>query len=114
MSDLTARGKGWIGSRTKIALTIAFVEGIIVWAAGDISRWTVLAIAIPFIALWAAWGRTNSRRVVREATWVAAASQSLALILVILAVILSWLALILAIVLAVLALLFLLADRPKR
>lgn len=114
MSDLSARGSRWIGSRTKIALAIAFVEGIIVWTAGDISRWTVLAIAIPFIVLWVAWGRGNSRQVVREVTWVAAASQALAVILVILAVILSWLALVLAIVLAVLALLFLFADRPRR
>ena len=111
MSDISARGRNWIGTRTKTALGIAFVEGIIVWVGHDVSRWTVLAIAIPFIALYFAWGRNSSRRIIREVTWVAATSQALALVLVILAVILSWLALLLAVVLAVVALLFLLTDR---
>ena len=115
MSDISARGgRSWIGPRTKIALGIAFIEGLIVAFAGDVSRWTVLVIAIPFIGLWAAWGRNSGRRAIREATWVLAASQALALVLVILAWILTALALILAVILAVLALIFLFADRPKR
>ena len=115
MSDISARnGRSRIGPRTKIALAIAFVEGIVVWVGHDVSRWAVFAIAIPLIVLWAAWGRNSSRRAIREFTWIAAASQSLALVLVVLAVILSWLALVLAVVLAVIALLFLFADRPKR
>lgn len=115
MSELpSATGRSWIGPRTKIALAIAFVEGIIVWVGNDVSRWMVFGIAIPFVVLWLVWGRNSGRRIVREVTWVAAASQSLALVLVILAVILSWLALVLAVLLAVVALLFLFADRPKR
>ncbi len=114
MSDISARGRGWIGPRTKIAMGIAFIEGIVVWVGHDVSRWTVLAVAVPLIALWAAWGRNSSKRAIREVTWIGAASQSLAIVLVILAVILSWLALILAVLLAVVALLFLFADRPKR
>lgn len=115
MTESTAGGgRSMIGTRTKIALGIAFVEGIIVWVGHDLSRWTVFGIAIPLILLWFVWGRNSSRRLIREITWVGAASQALALVLVILAVILSWLALLLAVILAVLALLFLFADRPKR
>lgn len=115
MSELpSATGRSWIGPRTKIALAIAFVEGIIVWVGHDVSRWMVFGIAIPFVLLWTVWGRKSNRRLIREVTWTAAASQALALVLVILAVILSWLALVLAVLLAVVALLFLFADRPKR
>ena len=101
-------------SRTKAAFGIAFVEGIVVWAGHGFTRWTVLAIALPLIALWFVWGRNSGRSAIRQITWVAAASQALALVLVILAVILSWLALVLAVVLAVLALLFLFTDRGGR
>lgn len=114
MSDVTARGRSWMGPRTKIALGIAFVEGLIVWVGDDLSRWTVFAIAVPLIALYFAWGRNAKQAIVRKVTWIAAASQALALVLVILAVILSWLALVLAVVLAVVALLFLFADRGGR
>lgn len=104
-------GRKWMTPRTKVAFGIAFIEGLIVWVGHDVTRWTVFAIALPLIALWFAWGRNSSRAAIRQVTWVAAASQSLALVLVILAVILSWLALFLAVVLAVLALLFLFTDR---
>ena len=97
--------------RTKVAFSIAFIEGIIVWIGHGATRWTVFGIAIPFIALWFVWGRKSSRAAIRQFSWVAAASQALALVLVILAVILSWLALFLAVVLAVLALMFLFTDR---
>lgn len=115
MSEMPVRsGRGLMGTRTKIALGIAFVEGIIVWVGHDVSRWTVAAIAISFIVLYFAWGRKSSRRLVREVTWIGAASQSLALILVILAWVLKVLALVVAVAAAVLALLFLLGDRGKR
>ena len=115
MSELTNRtGRNWITTRTKIAFAIAFVEGIVVWYGHDLTRWTVFAVAIPFIAIWFAWGRNSGRRAIRQASWVAATSQALALVLVILAVILSWLALIFAVVLAVLALMFLFTDRGSK
>jgi hypothetical protein len=114
MSDVTVGGRRWIGPRTKIALGIAFVEGLIVWVGDDVSRWTVFAVALPLIAVYFAWGRNSKRPVIRKITWIAATSQALALVLVILAVILSWLALALAVVLAVVALLFLFADRGGR
>ena len=115
MSELTDRGgRNWLTTRSKIAFAIAFVEGMIVWVGHDLTRWAVVGVAIPFIVLWFAWGRNSGRAAIRQVTWVAATSQALALVLVLLAVILSWLALALAVVLAVLALLFLLADRGGR
>lgn len=107
-------GRKWMTPRTKVVFGIAFIEGIIVWVDNDLSRWIVIAAAVPLIALWFAWGRNSGRAAIRNVTWIAAASQALALVLVILAVILSWLALVLAVVLAVLALLFLFSDRGGR
>jgi len=104
-------GRKWMTTRVKIAFAIAFAEGILVWVGPGVSRITVAAVAVAFIALHFAWGKNSSRRIVREVTWVAAASQSLALILVILAWLVKVVALVLAVVLAVLALLFLFTDR---
>ena len=104
-------GRNWMTKRTKIAFAIAFVEGLIVWVDNDLSRWIVVAAAVPLIALWFVWGRNSGRAAIRQVSWVAATSQALALVLVLLAVILSWLALALAVLLAVLALLFLFSDR---
>lgn len=115
MSEMTqSGGRKWMTTPTKIAFGIAFVEGIIVWVGHDLSRWTVFGIAIPFIVLWFVWGRNARRPAIRRLSWIAATSQALALVLVLLAVILSWLALVLAVLLAVLALLFLFTDRSSR
>ena len=87
------------------------LEGIIVALLHDISRWTVIAIAIPVLALYVFWGRTAKSDTARQILWIGGASQALAVVVVILAFILSWLALILAGIFAAIALLFLLGDR---
>ncbi|SRR6266498_268447 len=97
--------------RIRIALWIAVIEGIIVALFHDVSRWTVIAVAIPLLALYLFWGRTANSDTVRQVSWIAGASQALAVVVVILAFILSWLALLLAGIFAVVAVLFLLSDR---
>src|SRR5438105_3643460 len=69
-------------------------------------------------ALWIAviegnlfWGRTARSDTARQLSWIAGASQALAVVVVILAFILSWLALLLAGIFALVAVLFLLSDR---
>jgi hypothetical protein len=112
MTDTTASGaRGWLTTRSKVALGIAFVEGLIVWVGHDLTRWMVFGIAIPLVVLYFAAGRTSKYRLVREVTWIAAASQSLAIVLVILAWVLKVLVLVLAVACAVVALLFLFTDR---
>jgi len=87
------------------------VEGIIVAFRGDVSRWTVIAIAIPLLAVYVFWGRHARSDALRQAAWIAGASQALAVVVVILAFLLNWLALLLAGVFAAIALLYLLSDR---
>jgi hypothetical protein len=108
----TSRTGRWLRARRiRIALWIAVVEGIIVALAHDISRWTVIAVAIPLLAIYVFWGRNARSDTVRQVAWIGGASQALAVVVVILAFILSWLALILAGIFAIVALLFLVVDR---
>ena len=108
----TTRTGRWLRARRiRIALWIAVIEGIIVALAHDVSRWTVIAIAIPLLALYVFWGRNARSDTLRQLAWIAGASQALAVVVVILAFILSWLALILAGIFALVALLYLFVDR---
>ena len=108
----TTRVGRWLRARRiRFALWIAVAEGVIVAFLHDISRWTVIAIAIPLLALYVFWGRNAKSDTVRQLSWIAGASQALAVVVVILAFILSWLALLLAGIFALVAVLFLLSDR---
>ena len=108
----TSRTGRWLRARRiRIALWIAVIEGIIVALAHDVSRWTVIAVAIPLLALYVFWGRNARSDTVRQVAWIAGASQALAVVVVILAFILSWLALVLAGIFAIVAVLFILVDR---
>ncbi|SRR6266536_1979837 len=108
----STRAGRWLRTRRiRFALWIAVAEGVIVALLHDVSRWTVIAIAIPLLALYLFWGRTARSDTIRQVSWIAGASQALAVVVVILAFILSWLALVLAAIFAVIAVLFLLSDR---
>jgi hypothetical protein len=108
----TTRTGRWLRQRRiRITLWIAVIEGIIVALLHDISRWTVIALAIPILALYLFWGRSARSDTVRQVLWIGGASQALAVVVVILAFLLDWLALLLAGIFAAIALLFLFSDR---
>lgn len=107
----TRAGRWLRARRIRIALWIAVAEGIVVALAHDVSRWTVVAIAIPLLALYVVWGRNARSDTMRQLAWIGGASQALAVVVVIMAFILSWLALVLAAIFAAVALLFLFSDR---
>jgi hypothetical protein len=108
----TTRFGRWLQvRRIRITLWIAVLEGLIVAFTKDLSRWTVIGLAIPVLALYIFWGREARSHTVRQVLWIAAASQALAVVVVILAFILNWLALLLAAIFAAIALLFLFSDR---
>jgi hypothetical protein len=109
--DTTRTGRWLRVRRIRLALWIAVIEGIVVALAHDVSRWTVIAVAIPVLALYVFWGRSTRSDTVRQILWIGGASQALAVVVVIFAFILSWLALLLAGIFAVVALLFLFGDR---
>jgi hypothetical protein len=108
----TTRFGRWLRARrVRLALGIAVLEGLIVAWRGDVTRWTVVGFAIPLLAIYVFWGRNANSDTFRQLSWIAGASQALAVVVVILAFILDWLALLLAGIFAVIAVLYLLSDR---
>ena len=108
----SSRAGRWLRARRiRISLWIAVIEGLIVAFEKDFSRWTVIILALPLLALYLAWGRNVSSDTLRQITWIAAASQALAVVVVVLSFIIAWLALVIAGLFAAIALLFLFVDR---
>jgi cation transport ATPase len=97
--------------RLRIALWIAVAEGILVALSKDFTRWTVIIVAVPLILFYVAAGRQFRWDSARQISWIAGASQALAVVAVILAFIISWLALVLVVIFALVALFFLFTDR---
>ena len=110
----TSRAGRWLKERrTRIALWIAVIEGVVVALERSVSRWTVILLAVPLIALYFSAGRSARSDALRQLSWIAAASQALAVVAVILAFILAWTAFIVAAIFALIALVFFLGDRQK-
>ena len=107
----TKTGRWLRARRTRIVLWIAVLEGILVALTEDFTKWTVVAIAIPVLAVYILWARNARSDTVRQVGWIAGASQALAVVVAIFSFLLSWLALALAGVFAVIALIFLFGER---
>jgi uncharacterized membrane protein len=103
----------WLAQRRlMIALWIAVVEGVFVAIERDVTKWTVIAIAIPIVLLYLFVGRTAQSDTLRQVSWIAGASQVFAALLAILFILIELFTIILIVVLAVIAAIFLYADRP--
>jgi hypothetical protein len=102
---------GWLKARrNRLALWIAAAEGIIVAISHDVTKWVVIVLAA--VAVFAfAYGRKNSSSLVRQALWIFAASQLLALLLVLFAALVKWLVIVGLVIFAVVGLAFLFFDR---
>ncbi len=77
---------------------------------GDISRWTVVVIAALVLMLYVATRDRIHWDAARQVIWVVAASQVLALLVVILAFVVGAIALILVVLFALVALVYLFTD----
>jgi Ca2+/Na+ antiporter len=107
----TRSGRWLHARRVRLVLWIAFVEAILVALLHDVSRWTVIVVAIVAVAVYFFFGRESKSDTVREATWIAAASQALAVIAVLFAFVFFWIAIVVALIFAAIALLILFTDR---
>ncbi len=101
-------------TRLKVALGIAIAECLLVALESDFSRVTVIIIAIPIILFYLLAGRTLESRLARDAAWVLAVSQALAVIAAIIAIVLPTIAIVLAGVFGAIALYLLLRNRPEQ
>ena len=107
----TTPSQRWVRRyRTRIAVWIAVVEGILL-VFGLVNRWAVLLVAVACIGLYFVFVRQLRSRLARDVGWIAAVSQALVALLPILVVLVGTLALIAVAALAVVALIFLIGDR---
>ena len=108
----TSRPGRWLRARrNRIALLVALIESIVVVIFHDVSRFTVIGLAVVAFCLYWFAGRGSSSDTFRQSSWIFAASQLLAVLAAILAFILLWTAILAACVFAAVALFFVVADR---
>jgi hypothetical protein len=106
----TRMGRWLRARRVRLAIWVAVIEGLIVALENDISRWTVMILALAILALYFVVGRNMTWDVGRQLAWIAAASQVLALLVVLLAFIVWGIALALVVLFALVALAYLYSD----
>ena len=107
----STRAGRWLETRrVRLACWIAAAEAIVVLFSHNLTKWTVIALAIVSVLSWLG-GRESSSHVVRQVLWIFAASQLLAVIAVILAWIVKWALIMAVVVFAVLGLVYLFLDR---
>ncbi len=97
-------------NRLKLALAIAAVEGILV-LVGAIPWWLVVLLALVALAVYVGWGREHRSAEVRVATWTAAVSQLVVVLVPVLAGALVLLVALAVVLLAAVALAALVLDR---
>jgi Flp pilus assembly protein TadB len=111
----TTRGGRWLRERRiRIALWVAVIEGLIAAFSHDIGRWTILIMAVIVLAFYIAAGRQMRWDVARQLSWIAAASQVLAILVVIFAFILKLVAIVVIVGLALVALYYLFSDQKRQ
>ncbi len=107
----SSRAALWLQHRrTRIALWIAAGESLVVLFSHDLTRWTVIVLAVVAVLAWLG-GRESRSQIVRHVLWIFAASQLLAVIGVILAWIVKWAVILVVVIFAILGLVYLFLDR---
>jgi hypothetical protein len=109
--DHESRYGRWLRVRRfRWALWIAVIEAVLAAFLHDFSRWTIVLLALVSVPIYLLWGH-RQRDTVRQVTWIAAASQSLAVVAVIVASLVGFFVLALAGIFAAVALFLILSDR---
>ena len=107
----STRAARWLEARRfRISLWIEALESLVVLFSHDVTKWTVIALAVVAVLAWLG-GRESRHQIVREVLWIFAASQLLAVIGVVLAWIVKWAVIMAVVVFAVLGLVYLFLDR---
>ena len=107
----TTRMGRWLRERRiRLTLWVAVIEGLLVAITADLTKWTVLVIAAILLAFYIVAGRHLRWDVGRQLSWIAAASQALAILVVVLAFVLGFVAILAVVVFAIIALVYLFSD----
>lgn len=111
----STRGGRWLRERRiRIALWVAVIEGLIAAFSQDIGRWTILVMAVIVLAFYIVAGRQLKWDVARQLSWIAAASQVLAILVIIFAFVLKLVAIVIIVGFALVALVYLFTDHKQR
>jgi len=110
----TRTGRWLRERRIRIALWVAVVEGLIAAFSHDIGRWTILVMAVIVLAFYIVAGRQLRWDVARQLSWIAAASQVLAILVIIFAFVLKLVAIVIIVGFALVALVYLFSDHKQR
>ncbi|MEN3342940.1 MAG: hypothetical protein V7644_2344 [Actinomycetota bacterium] len=94
----------------RLAAWIAAAESLVVLFSHDVTKWTVVVLAVVGVVAWLG-GRDSGSHIVRQVLWIFAASQLLAVLAVILGWIVKWAVILAIVVFAVLGLAYLVTDR---
>jgi hypothetical protein len=112
--EATRHRRGFFSdTRVKIALLIAGFEGLLL-LIGRLSRWVVIAVAIPLILLYLISGREMKPGLGKTILWVVAVSQVLVICAAILAFFIGLLVLIVLGIFAAIAFVLIYMDQPGR
>ncbi len=107
----TTRSGRWLRARrVRIAAWIALLEGLLV-VVHVLPRFPVFAVAAIAILVYLSVGRGARSDLLRQASWIAAASQALAVLVPVLLIVVTWAAVTAVVILAVVALIALFADK---
>jgi hypothetical protein len=107
----SSRAGRWLEQRRyRLSFWIAGLEALVVLFSHDVTKWTVIVLAIVGVIAWLG-GRDTRSQVIREVLWIFAASQLLAVVAVILAWIVKWAVILAIVVFAVVGLAYLFLDR---
>jgi hypothetical protein len=107
----TTRTGRWLRERRiRLTLWVAVIEGVLVGLTADLTKWTVLVIAAILLAFYIVAGRNLRWDVGRQLSWIAAASQALAILVVVLAFVLGFVAIVAVVIFAIIALVYLFSD----
>jgi len=94
----------------RTALWIAALEAVLAAITKTISGYTIIVLGLITIPAYFFWGK-NQRGTIRDITWIAAASQALAIVAVLLAHFIGFFVLVLAGIFAAIALFLIFSDR---
>ncbi len=108
--DSSPTGRWLRRYRVRTALWIAVLEAVLAALTHSVSQYTIIVFGLITIPVYLFWGR-DQRDTIRQVTWIAAASQSLAIVAVLLAHFIGLFVLVLAGLFAAVALVLIFADR---
>lgn len=108
----TSKLSRWLRARRfRFAFWIAVAEAIVVAVFHQFGRWTVIGLAIVACALYFGAGRNSRSDGFRQATWILAASQLLAVVAAIVSFIVVWGVIVAIIALTLIGLFIVFTDR---